>query len=181
MCGSWRREVSHFFIHDRNRQTTPPTIDLCAIAQVHQCDHSLEEELQLNHTERSMSPELSEAFEQTILPNVADPTKNYLFSTLWTAIDKREQRMIGDLCFVGEPNTAGEVEIGYGTYPEFQGRGYMTEMVSGMVEWARTQPGVEAIIASTEKSNAASYKVLLKNGFIKCGETETMLHWRLEA
>ena len=144
------------------------------------CDHSLEEELQLNPTERSMSPELIEAFEQTILPNVANTSKNYLFSTLWTAIDKRDQRMIGDLCFVGEPNDVGEVEIGYGTYPGFQGRGYMTEIVSGMLEWARTQPGVKAIIASTEKTNAASYKVLLKNGFVKSGDTEEMLHWRLE-
>src|SRR6188474_1572284 len=89
------------------------------------CDNSLEEELQLNPTERVMSPELIEAFEQTILPAVSDPSRNYLFSTLWTAIDKQEQCMIGDLCFVGEPNEAGEVEIGYGTYPQFQGHGYM--------------------------------------------------------
>jgi len=145
-----------------------------------QCDHSLEDELQLNHTERSMSPELIEAFEQTILPNVADPTKNYLFSTLWTAINKLEQRMIGDICFVGEPNAAGEVEIGYGTYSEFQGKGYMTEIVSGMVKWVRDQPNVKAIIASTEKTNIASFKVLLKNSFVKYGETEGMLYWRLQ-
>ncbi len=99
------------------------------------CDHSLEAELGLIPTVRVMTPELVEALEQTILPNVADPGKNYLFNTLWTAIDRQAQQMIGDLCFVGEPNEAGEVEIGYGTYPEFQGRGYMTEMVSGMVAW----------------------------------------------
>ena len=50
------------------------------------CDHSLEEELHLNETARTISPELKEAFEQTILPNVADTTKDYLYSTLWTAI-----------------------------------------------------------------------------------------------
>lgn len=65
--------------------------------------------------------ELKEALEQTILPNVADHTKNYLYSTLWTAISKAENKMIGDLCIVGEPNAAGEIEIGYGTYVEFQG------------------------------------------------------------
>ena len=103
-----------------------------------------------------------------------------MFSTLWTAINKLEQRMIGDICFVGEPNAAGEVEIGYGTYSEFQGKGYMTEIVSGMVKWVRDQPNVKAIIASTEKTNIASFKVLLKNSFVKYGETEGMLYWRLQ-
>jgi hypothetical protein len=28
--------------------------------------------------------------------------------------------MVGDICFVGEPNTEGEVEIGYGTYENFR-------------------------------------------------------------
>ena len=85
--------------------------------------------------------------------------------------------MVGDLCFVGEPNEAGEVEIGYGTYPEFQGQGYMTEMVSGMVAWAKAQPGVKAIIASTDATNVASYRVLQKNNFIQTGDGDGVLKW----
>ena len=76
------------------------------------CDNSLEEELNLNETSRTISPELKEAFEQTILPNVADKTKDYLYSTLWTAISKDANKMVGDLCIVGEPNADGEIEIG---------------------------------------------------------------------
>ena len=98
------------------------------------CDKSLERELNLNETSRTISPELKEAFEQTILPNVADKSKNYLYSTLWTAISKIDNQMVGDLCIVGEPNSIGEIEIGYGTYDEFQGKGYMTEVKSGMIE-----------------------------------------------
>ena len=41
------------------------------------CDKSLEKELKLNETSRTISLELKEAFKQTILPNVADKTKNY--------------------------------------------------------------------------------------------------------
>jgi ribosomal-protein-alanine N-acetyltransferase len=146
------------------------------------CDHSLEAELGLIPTVRVMSPELVEALEQTILPHVADPGKNYLFNTLWTAIDRQSQQMIGDLCFVGEPNDAGEVEIGYGTYPEFQGRGYMTEMVSGMAAWCSGQPGVSAIVASTDATNVASYRVLEKNQFVQTSDADGMLKWlrRLE-
>lgn len=141
------------------------------------CDHSLEAELGLNPSMRTMTPELVEALEQTILPHVTDPARNYLFNTLWTAIDRDAQQMVGDLCFVGEPNEAGEVEIGYGTYPEFQGQGYMTEMVSGMVAWAKAQPGVKAIIASTDATNVASYRVLQKNNFVQTGDGDGVLKW----
>jgi len=144
------------------------------------CDNSLEEELNLNSTSRTISDELKEALEQTILPNVADETKNYLYSTLWTAISKKENKMIGDLCIVGEPNEKGEIEIGYGTYDEFRGRGFMTEMVGGIIEWAKTQPRVRTIVASTNKTNIASFKVLQKNNFTKTGETEESFNWKLE-
>lgn len=143
------------------------------------CDNSLEAELNLNETSRTISPELKEALEQTILPNVADNTKNYLYSTLWTAISKTENKMIGDLCIVGEPNVSGEIEIGYGTYDEFQGNGFMTEIVGGIIEWAKTQNIVKSIIASTDKTNTASFKVLQRNNFIKTGETETSYNWKL--
>ncbi|MBL0882196.1 MAG: GNAT family N-acetyltransferase [Chitinophagaceae bacterium] len=143
------------------------------------CDNSLEEELKLNPTSRGISEELKEALEQTIVPNVADTSKNYLYSTLWTAISKEDNKMIGDLCIVGEPNDKGEIEIGYGTYDEFQGRGYMTEMVAGMIEWAKKQKTVKAIMASTNKENFASFKVLVKNNFTKTGETESEFQWKL--
>ena len=144
------------------------------------CDNSLEEELNLNKTSRTISQELKEAFKQTIIPNVADKTKNYLYSTLWTAISRAENKMIGDLCIVGEPNANGEIEIGYGTYEEFQGKGFMTEIVGGIIEWAKSQPIVKSIIASTDKTNTASFKVLQKNNFIKVGETDTLFNWKLE-
>lgn len=142
-------------------------------------DNSLETELHLNPTFRSISPELKEALEQTILPAVADSTKNYLFSTLWTIIVKSENKMVGDLCFVGEPNADGEIEIGYGTYEEFQGKGFMTEAVGGMIKWAENQRSIKSINAGTEKTNIASYTVLLKNNFIKVEENETLFRWRL--
>ena len=143
------------------------------------CDNSLEAELNLYETSRTISTELKEALEETILPNVADKRKNYLYFTLWTAISKAENKMIGDLCIIGEPNADGEIEIGYGTYDEFQGKGFMTEIVGGIIEWAKTQEIVKAITASTGKTNTASFKVLEKNNFIKIGETEALFNWKL--
>jgi [ribosomal protein S5]-alanine N-acetyltransferase len=144
------------------------------------CDGSLEEELRVRPSSRTVSAELREALEQTILPNVAERPENYLYHTLWTAISKTHNSMVGDLCIIGEPDAAGEIEIGYGTYDAFQGQGFMTEMVSGIIAWATAQPAVRAIIASTDRANTASFRVLQKNGFITTGETEDTLHWKLQ-
>lgn len=143
-------------------------------------DNSLEFELKLNPSYQNISDELKEALEQVILPNVADKNKNYLYSTIWTAISKKENKIVGSFCFYGEPNEIGELEIGYGAYDEFQGKGIMTEIVKGAIEWAKTQNQIKGIKASTEKANFASFKVLEKNGFVQIGENENLLHWLLK-
>ena len=112
--------------------------------------------------------------------NVADKTKDYLYSTLWTLILKDANKMVGDICIFGEPNEKGEIEIGYGTYEEFENKGYMTEAVNGIIEWAKSQSNVLSIVASTEKENIGSYKILQKNNFIKIGEIDSLLGWKLE-
>jgi len=144
-----------------------------------QSNPSLEVELNVQPSERSISPELKVALEQTILPSVADASKDYLYSTLWTAISKTDNKMVGELCMMGEPNEEGEIEIGYGTHEEFQGRGFMTEMVAGIIEWARSQEKICSILANTEKSNISSFRVLQKNQFLLVAESESMLHWKL--
>jgi RimJ/RimL family protein N-acetyltransferase len=144
------------------------------------CDNSLETELHVEKSSRTISPELKEALEQTIIPNVDDKHRNYLFSTLWTAISKAENAMVGDLCIMGEPDDNGIIEIGYGTYDEFRNKGFMTELVKGIVMWAKAQSGVKVIAASTDKTNPASARVLEKNGFILTGETDELLNWKLQ-
>ena len=142
-------------------------------------NHSLEQALHLNPIPRTISSELKEALEETILPNVKASGAQYRFSTLWTAILKSEQVMVADLCIMGEPNADGEIEIGYGTYAAFQGKGFMTEMVRGIVSWAREEPMVKTIKAATDKTNLASIRVLEKNGFLRTGETDKQLLWNL--
>jgi ribosomal-protein-alanine N-acetyltransferase len=142
------------------------------------CDNSLEEELMVTINARTISPELQEAIHQTFLPRLKDKPTGYHFSTLWTAISKADNKMVADLCLVDEPNAAGEIEIGYGTYSEFQGKGFMTEFVTTIIEWAQTQESIRALIASTDKSNRASNRVLEKNHFFIEKETDDTFHWR---
>ncbi len=142
-------------------------------------DNSLEAELNLEKSTRVISPDLMEALELSIMPRVADMNKNYLFSTLWTLISKEENTMVGDLCFMGEPNSDGEIEIGYGTYEQFRKRGFMTEAVGGMIKWAKEQPDVKSIIASSLKSNTDSSSILKKNNFTIVEKTNELYNWQI--
>ena len=141
-------------------------------------DGSLEAELGLNGTPNSIPAKLKEALEKDILPNVADPERNYFYWTLWTIISKRDNRMVGDLCFHGEPDAEGEVEVGYGTYDEFQCKGYMTEAIDGIIAWAQYQPEIKAIIANTDTGNISSIRVLEKNGFTQVGKVDSLVKLR---
>jgi [ribosomal protein S5]-alanine N-acetyltransferase len=143
-------------------------------------DNSLEESLGLNYYARIIPDELKEALEKEILPHVAKQGKDYFLSTLWTIIDKKKKVMIGDLCFKGKPNEHGEVEIGYGTFSDFQGRGFMTEAVGSIAQWTLNQPRVNSILAETKKENIPSHKTLSKNNFIIYKETGDMFWWRLD-
>lgn len=72
--------------------------------------------------------------------------------------------------FKGPPQD-GTAEVGYCVLPQFQGRGYATEMVRGLVRWALGQPGVARVVAETEWANPASVRVLSKAGFAPLGPT----------
>ena len=81
-------------------------------------------------------------------------------------IDNDYQILCGGIGFKGPPDKRGMVEIGYSVLPEFQGEGLATEMVAGIVQWAKHQPGVRQIEAETTIDNRASVRVLEKNNFV---------------
>jgi RimJ/RimL family protein N-acetyltransferase len=62
------------------------------------------------------------------------------------------------------------VEIGYSLLPHYRGAGLATEMVAGLVEWARSHSTVASIEAETTPDNLPSIRVLERNGFEPVGE-----------
>lgn len=84
-------------------------------------------------------------------------------------IETPDGNRLGELCFKGL-SANGTAEIGYGILPDFQNRGYATEAVKAVTNWALSQPGVNCITAETDADNLASQKVLLNCGFLATGE-----------
>lgn len=143
-------------------------------------DQQLEQQLQLLPGSRQVPERLKKKIAETIIPAVTKAGEPFLFHTFWIVIDKASKTIVADICFKGEPNAKGEVEIGYGTYPTYQGKGLMTEAVAGLVRWAFTQKNIRAVLAETDPGNAASQKVLQRNHFRISHQTPDNICWRLE-
>jgi [ribosomal protein S5]-alanine N-acetyltransferase len=145
-----------------------------------QNDGSLEKELNIQWHPRHIHPELKEALQNTLLPGMED-NRNFHFFTLWTMISKEHNCMIGDLCFKGEPCENGSVEIGYGIYPAYERKGYITEAVEVLCLWAMNQKYVRSVRAETLPDNIASQRVLQKNGFVFLGANDGLMKWQLHS
>jgi len=89
----------------------------------------------------------------------------------WYAVrvDTDRPTLCGSVGFKGPPDEGGTAEIGYSVLPEFQGQGLATEMVAGIIRWAKRQPRLKRIEAETSIDNEASCRVLEKNGFVRVG------------
>src|SRR5262245_50277039 len=79
---------------------------------------------------------------------------------------------LDDPTFVGErePGIDGVVEIGYTIFPDQRGRGYATEAVTALVDWAAQSSEVRVVLAAIVRGNDASVRVLERvGGFVELG------------
>ena len=144
-----------------------------------QADNALEAQIGLAKEQRVVDQGFREMMEKFALPsmNTTSPA-NHIFFTCWIVVDKASNRIVAELGFKGPPNAQGEIEIGYDTLEGHQRKGYMTEAVGALIDWAGTQSQVRAVLAETEHSNLASIRVVQKNGFKQFDQKGTMLWWR---
>ncbi len=101
----------------------------------------------------------------------------------WVAQDAESQGrvLVGNGGFMGLPDGAGDVEIGYSVEPAHQGQGFATEAVRALTQWAFASPAVRRVFADVSPLNAASLRVLQKTGFhvAGAGATPDLARWEL--
>jgi RimJ/RimL family protein N-acetyltransferase len=93
------------------------------------------------------------------------------------------RQVIGAGGFKGPAGEDGAVEIAYGIVPQYQGRGYATEVAAALVEFALKSGCVRIARAHTLAEKNASTRVLTKCGFEFAGEVidpEDGRVWRWE-
>ncbi len=82
----------------------------------------------------------------------------------WAVIERESRRMIGTCGFTRIDTVNNMAEIGYVLNPDFWGRGYATEMVQKIIEFAFSELGVHRIEARFMEGNRASLRVMEKLG-----------------
>ena len=82
----------------------------------------------------------------------------------WLIVRQDNREAVGSVAFGGEPDAAGAVLIGYAMYPGREGKGYATEAVRAMVDWAFAQPGVKVVRALAPVWNTPAVHVAEKVG-----------------
>jgi [ribosomal protein S5]-alanine N-acetyltransferase len=108
------------------------------------------------------------------------PESEHLWYTYWLIVPHQAPYGAGMIGFKGIPNLLGEAEIGYGIEPAYQRKGYMTEAVRLLVEWAFQSGRCQAVIAETLPDNLPSQRVLQKVGMRQYGNVDEMLLWRID-
>jgi RimJ/RimL family protein N-acetyltransferase len=83
--------------------------------------------------------------------------------TYWLIVIRNEHVGAGMLGFKGFPDENGSTEIGYGIDEVYQGKGYMSEAVQALIDWAFTHPFCK-VVTATEVENPASKRLLEKLG-----------------
>lgn len=94
-------------------------------------------------------------------------------------VHKEDQTIIGDIGFLGPPDAAGRIEIGYSIVPEYRNQGYATEMACHLIAWGLSQPCVSSVVASCLDDNFGSIKVLEKVGMRRLSRDGNMLKWEI--
>jgi RimJ/RimL family protein N-acetyltransferase len=104
-------------------------------------------------------PQFPEAF------HISDP--ELAENLVWPAflfVCRAEACLVGNGGFAGNLNSEGEVEIGYEIAPCYQNKGFATEAVRQMLQYAFARTEVSAVIAHTLAAENASNAVLKKVG-----------------
>jgi len=93
-----------------------------------------------------------------------------IWSFYWILRQKGAEQpvLIGSGGFLAHKN--GTLEIGYSLLAGYQDRGYATEAVRSMVQWASSSLKRDGIIAYTYPHLKSSIRVLEKNGFLLKGK-----------
>lgn len=93
----------------------------------------------------------------------------------WGIVTKNQPGLIGTICLWNIQPEKSSAEIGYELLPEYQGQGYMSEVVAAILAFGFNMLGLERIEACLHKDNARSLKILEGYGFIRSSNAEEKL------
>lgn len=98
---------------------------------------------------------------------------------VWLGVTKKNHMIIGGIGFKGKPDLTNTVEVGYGIASTAQNKGYATESVNAVIDWAFSFENVDTVTAECQCDNLSSIRVLEKIGMKQIGLDNEMMKWKL--
>ncbi|SMO63540.1 GNAT family N-acetyltransferase [Gracilimonas mengyeensis] len=83
----------------------------------------------------------------------------------WKLIEKESKQKIGACGFNDWNHQEHSAEIGFWLLPEYQGHGWMSEALPGILQYGFGNMKLKKIMAEVERNNVKSSKLLQENGF----------------
>jgi RimJ/RimL family protein N-acetyltransferase len=99
---------------------------------------------------------------------------------LFVLVRRDDGRAIGGMGFHGAPDEDGRAEVGYDLAESARGRGYATEALRALSDWALARDDVRSLCATIEPDNAASQRVVARAGFARATVEEEQAYGELE-
>lgn len=87
----------------------------------------------------------------------------------WRVVEVSRQVTVGEV-ELSAPDAEGRVACRIALEPKWQRKGYATEAMGGLIDWAFSHPKVRRIVADTHRHGAASIRVLEKSGLSHVGD-----------
>lgn len=84
----------------------------------------------------------------------------------WGICLKDHPKLIGTICFWNIETKHKKAEIGYVIHPDFQGKGFMQEAISKVIQYGFEQMKLYVLEAVLDPDNVPSVKLLEKNNFV---------------
>lgn len=78
--------------------------------------------------------------------------------------------VIGSIGFHGPPDDQGRLEVGFSVDPDHRRRGYTSEAVQALIDWAHATHGITRFVASISPDNEPSLRLARGFGFHQVGE-----------
>jgi len=91
---------------------------------------------------------------------------------IWAIQHRASARVIGSVGIWNFNKTQTTAELSYGIAPEFQGKGYMSEALTRVIEYALNTLKLTALEAYTEAENTPSRRLLERIGFGEAGQVD---------
>ena len=89
----------------------------------------------------------------------------------WVLVRKADGVAMGTCVFNNWDRSSAFCEVHYDMHPDFWGKGYMTEALRAIIEFARDKMKVRCIEAGVDQENANSIKLVERLGFEYNGQT----------